>query len=181
MYQAMVDQDQLALLAHLALQGPPQHPRDMAQVQPSSCEVLHVVAEVKQSRHEFGTKRLDVSDLAALTIAGPPGPPGPPGPSGNSAAVSETSSSPDYTPRNMKPGAGRFVAPGFFLSAFQLKTFATRETMMQHTHRDAEGTLAYVTTTGSLFLKVSQGWKEIQVPSHLQILQICVSKRPGLP
>uniref|UniRef100_A0A3Q0SN40 Collagenase NC10/endostatin domain-containing protein n=1 Tax=Amphilophus citrinellus TaxID=61819 RepID=A0A3Q0SN40_AMPCI len=38
-----------------------------------------------------------------------------------------------------------------------------RESMMQQTARDAEGTLAYVTTTGSLFLKVSQGWKEIQV------------------
>lgn len=35
--------------------------------------------------------------------------------------------------------------------------------MMQHTVRDAEGTLMYVTATGSLFLKVSQGWKEIQV------------------
>lgn len=35
--------------------------------------------------------------------------------------------------------------------------------MMQHTARDAEGTLAYVTATGSLFLKVPQGWKEIQV------------------
>lgn len=35
--------------------------------------------------------------------------------------------------------------------------------MMQQTVKDAEGTLAFVTTTGSLFLKVSQGWKEIQV------------------
>lgn len=35
--------------------------------------------------------------------------------------------------------------------------------MMQQTVRDAEGTLTYVTDTGSLFLKVSQGWKEIQV------------------
>lgn len=34
---------------------------------------------------------------------------------------------------------------------------------MQQTLRDAEGTLAFVTGTGSLFLKVSQGWKEIQV------------------
>lgn len=41
--------------------------------------------------------------------------------------------------------------------------FASREMMMQQTARDAEGTLTYVTTTGSLFLKVSQGWKEIQV------------------
>jgi len=39
----------------------------------------------------------------------------------------------------------------------------TRERMMQQTLRDAEGTLAYVTDTGSLFLKVSQGWKEMQV------------------
>ena len=46
---------------------------------------------------------------------------------------------------------------------FQLKTFMTRERMMQQTLRDAEGTLAYVTDTGSLFLKVSQGWKEMQV------------------
>uniref|UniRef100_A0A3Q3JGB6 Collagenase NC10/endostatin domain-containing protein n=1 Tax=Monopterus albus TaxID=43700 RepID=A0A3Q3JGB6_MONAL len=38
-----------------------------------------------------------------------------------------------------------------------------RDSMMQHTLRDTEGTLAYVTTTGSLFLKVSQGWKEIQL------------------
>lgn len=35
--------------------------------------------------------------------------------------------------------------------------------MMQHTSKDVEGTLTYVTSTGSLFLKVSQGWKEIQV------------------
>lgn len=35
--------------------------------------------------------------------------------------------------------------------------------MMQQTVRDAEGTMAYVIATGSLFLKVSQGWKEIQV------------------
>lgn len=35
--------------------------------------------------------------------------------------------------------------------------------MMQNTAKDAEGTLSYVTATGSLFLKVSQGWKEIQV------------------
>lgn len=34
---------------------------------------------------------------------------------------------------------------------------------MQQTSRDEEGTLAYIRATGSLFLKVSQGWKEIQV------------------
>lgn len=51
----------------------------------------------------------------------------------------------------------------FSTFASQLKTFLTRETMMQQTVKDAEGTLAFVTTTGSLFLKVSQGWKEIQV------------------
>lgn len=41
--------------------------------------------------------------------------------------------------------------------------------MMQQTARDAEGTLAYVTTTGSLFLKVSQGWKEIQLGSLIYL------------
>lgn len=35
--------------------------------------------------------------------------------------------------------------------------------MMQHTVRDAEGTMAFVSSTGTLFLKVSQGWKEIQL------------------
>lgn len=35
--------------------------------------------------------------------------------------------------------------------------------MMQQTSRDEEGTLAYVKATGNLFLKVPQGWKEIQV------------------
>lgn len=49
------------------------------------------------------------------------------------------------------------------LFVLQLKTFATRESMMQRTSRDVEGTLMYITSTGSLFLKVSQGWKEIQV------------------
>lgn len=39
--------------------------------------------------------------------------------------------------------------------------------MMQHTHGDAEGTLMYVSATGSLFLKVLQGWKEIQLGSLL--------------
>lgn len=35
--------------------------------------------------------------------------------------------------------------------------------MMQQTSRDPEGTMLYVTATGSLYLKVPQGWKEIQV------------------
>lgn len=43
---------------------------------------------------------------------------------------------------------------------------------MQHTVRDAEGTLAYVTATGSLFLKVSQGWKEIQVPTWTSLIYL---------
>lgn len=34
---------------------------------------------------------------------------------------------------------------------------------MQQSSREPEGTMMYVTATGSLFLKVSQGWKEIQV------------------
>lgn len=41
--------------------------------------------------------------------------------------------------------------------------------MMQHTLRDAEGTLAFVSTTSSLFIKVSQGWKEIQLGSLLYL------------
>lgn len=40
---------------------------------------------------------------------------------------------------------------------------------MQQTLRDAEGTLAYVTATGSLYLKVSQGWKEIQLGSLIYL------------
>ena len=45
--------------------------------------------------------------------------------------------------------------------------------MMQHnTARDAEGTLAYVTATGSLFLKVSLGWKEIQVLTWTSIIYL---------
>lgn len=55
----------------------------------------------------------------------------------------------------------------------QLKTFATRDAMMQHTQADAEGTLMYVSATGSLFLKVLQGWKEIQVSVREE--QTCVS------
>ncbi|XP_031706024.1 collagen alpha-1(XVIII) chain-like isoform X1 [Anarrhichthys ocellatus] len=76
---------------------------------------------------------------SALTIAGPPGPAGPAGPAGPSS------------------------------NSASLKTFASRESMMQHTARDAEGTLMYVTATGSLFLKVSQGWKEIQLSSLIYL------------
>lgn len=36
---------------------------------------------------------------------------------------------------------------------------------MQQTSRDPEGTVLYVTGTGSLYLKVPQGWKEIQLGS----------------
>lgn len=43
---------------------------------------------------------------------------------------------------------------------------------MQQTLRDAEGTMAYVTGTGSLFLKVSQGWKEIQVLAWTSLMYI---------
>lgn len=57
----------------------------------------------------------------------------------------------------MRPGSSSS------LGLSQLKTFATRDAMMQHTQGDAEGTLMYVSATGSLFLKVLQGWKEIQV------------------
>lgn len=76
---------------------------------------------------------------SALTIAGPPGPPGPSGP------------------------------PGPLSKAASLRTFKSRENMMQHTARDAEGTLAFVTATGSLFVKVSQGWKEIQLGSLIYL------------
>lgn len=41
--------------------------------------------------------------------------------------------------------------------------------MMQQTSRDEEGTLAYVKATGSLFLKVPQGWKEIQLGSLIYL------------
>ncbi|KAG7280263.1 hypothetical protein CRUP_035390 [Coryphaenoides rupestris] len=54
-------------------------------------------------------------------------------------------------------------------AAVQLKSFSSREAMMQHTVRDAEGTLAFVSSTGTLFLKVSQGWKEIQPRPAYQI------------
>lgn len=47
----------------------------------------------------------------------------------------------------------------------QLKTFPSRESMMRQTSREPEGTMLYVTATASLYLKVPQGWKEIQVLS----------------
>lgn len=47
-----------------------------------------------------------------------------------------------------------------------MKTFSSRESMMQQTSRDPEGTMSYVTGTGSVYLKVPQGWKEIQVLSQ---------------
>lgn len=46
-----------------------------------------------------------------------------------------------------------------------MKIYPTRESMMQDTVRDPEGTMSYVTGSGSLFLKVPQGWKEIQLGS----------------
>ncbi|XP_027861261.1 collagen alpha-1(XVIII) chain-like isoform X1 [Xiphophorus couchianus] len=76
---------------------------------------------------------------SAVAVAGPPGPPGPPG------------------------------APGTSSNSAFLKTFSTRESMMQQTSRDEEGTLAYVKATGNLFLKVSQGWKEIQLGSLIYL------------
>lgn len=48
--------------------------------------------------------------------------------------------------------------------------------MMQHTLRDAEGTLTYVSGTGTLFLKVPQGWKEIQVQPRVTVA--CRSLNP---
>lgn len=101
--------------------------------------------------------------VTALTIAGPPGPPGPPGPASNAASVSETLFAPQQDATNKRTITQESqIFPPFVR---QLKTFATRDSMMQHTSRDAEGTLSYVTGTGSLYLKVAQGWKEIQVLS----------------
>uniref|UniRef100_A0A087XA17 Thrombospondin-like N-terminal domain-containing protein n=1 Tax=Poecilia formosa TaxID=48698 RepID=A0A087XA17_POEFO len=77
---------------------------------------------------------------SAVAIAGPPGPPGPPGAPGTS-----------------------------ILTSVKLKTFSTRESMMQQTSRDEEGTLAYVKATGNLFLKVPQGWKQIQLGSLIYL------------
>ncbi|XP_054479037.1 collagen alpha-1(XVIII) chain-like isoform X2 [Anoplopoma fimbria] len=95
---------------------------------------------------------------------GPPGPPGPPGPSGSALRYGSalTVAGPPGPPGPAGP-------PGPTNKAASLKTFASRESMMQHTVRDAEGTLAYVTATGSLFLKVSQGWKEIQLGSLIYL------------
>lgn len=45
----------------------------------------------------------------------------------------------------------------------QPKTFPSLESMTRHASRDPEGTISYVAATGSLYVKVSQGWKEIQV------------------
>ncbi|KAK5849788.1 hypothetical protein PBY51_014094 [Eleginops maclovinus] len=92
---------------------------------------------------------------------GPPGPPGPPGPSGTPLryASALTIAGPPGPPG----------PPGPSGSASSMKTFTTRDSMMQHTVRDAEGTMAYVTSTGSLFLKVSQGWKEIQLGSLIYL------------
>ncbi|KAK2859717.1 hypothetical protein Q5P01_004337 [Channa striata] len=41
--------------------------------------------------------------------------------------------------------------------------------MMQQTLREPEGTLFYVTGTGNLFLKVSQGWKELQLGNMIYL------------
>lgn len=98
---------------------------------------------------------------AALSIAGPPGPPGPsgpPGPPGTGGAVSEALCWISC------PRKGRSSQIHLFVP--QVKTFSSRESMMQHTSRDPEGTMSYVTGAGSLYLKVPQGWKEIQVLSQ---------------
>lgn len=41
--------------------------------------------------------------------------------------------------------------------------------MVQQMVREAEGTLAYVTSTGSLYIKVPQGWKEVQLGSLVYV------------
>ncbi|KAM3859541.1 uncharacterized protein ACN63O_016073 [Diretmus argenteus] len=73
------------------------------------------------------------ADGSSMSAVTIAGPPGPPGPPGPSGHTSS------------------------------LRTFSTRENMMQHTLRDPEGTMTYVSGTGTLFLKVPQGWKEIQL------------------
>ncbi|XP_069368637.1 collagen alpha-1(XVIII) chain-like isoform X3 [Paralichthys olivaceus] len=99
---------------------------------------------------------------------GPPGPPGPPGPSVTPTRYGSTGMTIGGAPG--APGLpGPPGPPGTSGSLAPLQTFSTRESMMQNTVRDAEGTLAYVTTTGSLFLKVSQGWKEIQLGSLIYL------------
>ncbi|XP_035474749.2 collagen alpha-1(XVIII) chain isoform X2 [Scophthalmus maximus] len=86
---------------------------------------------------------------------GQPGPPGPPGqPSGYRSALSIAG--PPGPPGPPGPSGD---------SASPMKMFASRDRMMQQTVKDAEGTLAYVMATGSLFLKVPLGWKEIQLGS----------------
>ncbi|XP_039646599.1 collagen alpha-1(XVIII) chain-like isoform X3 [Perca fluviatilis] len=99
--------------------------------------------------------------------AGPVGPPGPPGPPGPSVSTPRYGSALTIAGPPGPPGPAG--PPGASGNAASLKTFASRESMMQHTVRDAEGTLAYVTATGSLFLKVSQGWKEIQLGSLIYL------------
>ncbi|XP_061661764.1 collagen alpha-1(XVIII) chain-like [Syngnathoides biaculeatus] len=74
--------------------------------------------------------------------AGPPGPPGPPGPAG---------------PRGPLGGSAA------------VSTFSTVDSMMRRSVQEAEGMLAYVLATGSLYLKVARGWKEIQLGSLLQL------------
>uniref|UniRef100_A0AAV2L189 Uncharacterized protein n=1 Tax=Knipowitschia caucasica TaxID=637954 RepID=A0AAV2L189_KNICA len=82
---------------------------------------------------------------------GPPGPPGPPGaPSGSRYGTVSIAGPPGA------PGAS-------------LKVFLSRDSMMQYTLRDAEGTMALVSSTASLYIKVSQGWKEIQLGSLIYV------------
>lgn len=95
---------------------------------------------------------------------GPVGPPGPPGPPGLPAITSRYGSALTIAGPPGPPGPAG--PPG---NAASLKTFSTRDSMMQQTLRDAEGTMSYVTGTGSLFLKVSQGWKEIQLGSLIYL------------
>lgn len=95
---------------------------------------------------------------------GPVGPPGPPGPPGTPALTSRYGSALTIAGPPGPPGPAG--PPG---NAASLKAFPTRDSMMQQTVRDAEGTLAYVTATGTLFLKVSQGWKEIQLGSLIYL------------
>lgn len=45
----------------------------------------------------------------------------------------------------------------------QIKTYPTLQSLTQRSHLDLDGTMYFVTNTGSLYLKVPGGWKEIQV------------------
>ncbi|KAG7259293.1 hypothetical protein CRUP_028334 [Coryphaenoides rupestris] len=85
---------------------------------------------------------------------GVPGTPGPPGYGRPGCCWPARSAWPPWVPLTIR---------------LRLKSFSSREAMMQHTVRDAEGTLAFVSSTGTLFLKVSQGWKEIQPRPAYQI------------